>query len=52
MAVLPGAERGHLAGEFCDLLAECCVLRGLADAGKLRLDSNLEDAVRTEGCGI
>jgi hypothetical protein len=51
-AVLPGTERSHLAGEFRDLLDECCVVRSLINAGKRRLDSNLGDAVRTEGCGV
>jgi hypothetical protein len=36
MAVLPGTERSHLAGEFRDLLAEFCVVRSLrAAASKL-----------------
>jgi hypothetical protein len=26
-AVLPGTERSHLAGEFRNLLDECCVVR-------------------------
>jgi hypothetical protein len=51
-AVLPGIEGSNLAGEFRDFLAQCCVLRGLTNVGKRRLDSNLGDAVRAEGCSI
>jgi hypothetical protein len=51
-AVLPGIERSHVAGEFRDLLGERCIVRSLINAGKRRLDSNLGDAVRTEGCGV
>ena len=51
-AVLSGAECSHLSGEISDLLPKFCVLRWLINASGRRLDFDLEDAIRTEGCGL
>jgi hypothetical protein len=51
-AVLSSAECSQLVGEVSDLLPKCGVLRWLTNASESRLDFNLGDVVRTEGCGL
>ena len=41
-----------MAGEVSDLLPKCGVVRGLTYATECRLDFDLGDTVRTEGCSL
>ena len=51
-SVLEAAVEAVLSGEFGNLLPKCGVVRWLNNASERRLEFDLGNAVRTQGCGL